>query len=281
MSDYNVVSVVYETRNYEMFKKLLGNRDVTESRVQKIMNSIKNVGYVMNPCVINMRKEVIDGQGRIEALKRLGLPVHFVIDNNAGLEQCVQLNINGTPWHAIDYVESYASQGKQDYINLLELVKEFPDLGIGIIAYAVDGNVSRTKSPRANATLAGRSPVITGLFKCSEEDKKYARQKLEYARKFIPICQKVNGATVYFIQAVIFAAFNCPSDKDRLYEKVFALQQNITPFTNVKTALASLTEVYNNRNRQERVNFEVEYAVWCQSKNPSYIKRWIKKEEEK
>ena len=71
-----IVANVYETKNYDMFKKLLGNRDVTQQRIEKIKYSIQNVGYVLNPCVINGKNEVIDGQGRIAALRDLDLPVH-------------------------------------------------------------------------------------------------------------------------------------------------------------------------------------------------------------
>ena len=270
-----IVANVYETRNYDMFKKLIGYRDVTAQRVEKIKASIQNVGYVLNPCVINGTNEVIDGQGRIEVLKQLGYPVHYVIDKNAGLEQCVQLNINGTPWKTRDYVESYAHQGMKDYVNLLALLDAFPDFAISVITYAVNGNIS-DKSSSGSKALANRSSVIKGTFKCSDKEKDSAYKKLEYAHKFFQIGKTVHGNDAHFYRAIIFAAFVAGANKERLHKKVFELQQNIVPFTNVRQALASITTVYNHCIRGgKKVDFEAEYIMFCQDKRSAYTARWL------
>lgn len=65
---------VYVTDKYSIFRRLSGNRDVKEARVKKIMRSIEKVGYIPNPIIVNENMEVVDGQGRLEAVKRLGLP---------------------------------------------------------------------------------------------------------------------------------------------------------------------------------------------------------------
>ena len=65
--------VVKSTKNYEMFQKLEGNRPVLERRINKIIASINNVGYITSPIIVNDKYEVIDGQGRLEALKQLKL----------------------------------------------------------------------------------------------------------------------------------------------------------------------------------------------------------------
>ena len=43
------VATVYRTNQYGMFRRLYGNRPVPRARVNKIINSINNVGYVMSP----------------------------------------------------------------------------------------------------------------------------------------------------------------------------------------------------------------------------------------
>lgn len=62
---------VYETTNYSKFKKMLDNREVSPNRVQKIVKSIDQVGYVMSPIIVNEKMEVIDGQGRLAAAGRV------------------------------------------------------------------------------------------------------------------------------------------------------------------------------------------------------------------
>ena len=42
---------VYETTDYGMFKKMLGNRDVKGE--SKIVDSIKRVGLVNNPIIVD------------------------------------------------------------------------------------------------------------------------------------------------------------------------------------------------------------------------------------
>ena len=275
MNKDKIVANVYETSDYNKFKKLLGNRDVPEQLIAKIMESIKSVGYVLNPCVINGKNEIIDGQGRIEALKRLGMPVNYVIDMKAGLEQCVHLNINGTPWTTNDYIHSYIQQGNENYKNLSELMELFPDIGVPVIAFAIQ-DVVYEKKGHGNASLKHRNCIITGDFICSEEQKEVAYEKLVYVSPFVPISKVVRGTNTHFLKAIIFAAFIGGADRERLYKKVFERQQEIVPFTNVKNCLASITKVYNHNNRVGKIDFEHKYVEYCEQKNASYVGRWLK-----
>ena len=45
--------ITLNTRNYEIFKKLQGNRAVQEDRIKNIINSINEVGYIKSPIVVN------------------------------------------------------------------------------------------------------------------------------------------------------------------------------------------------------------------------------------
>lgn len=269
-----IIANVYETRNYDMFKKLLGNRDVTEIRISKITDSIVKVGYVLNPVVINEKNEVIDGQGRIEALKRLDMPVHYVIDKGAGLEQCVQLNINGTKWTTVDFIESYVHQGNRNYINLKELMDEFPGFTSKVITYAVNERINHSST--AHNKLVKRNYVINGQFECSDEQKQTARSRLKYLVPFLPIAKAVNGNSDTFLIAIMFSAFNCDVKKDRMYKKVFELQQEIIPFTTMRNALKSISTVYNHSLKGKKIDLEYEYVRYCELKAPSYKSRWNK-----
>jgi ParB-like chromosome segregation protein Spo0J len=65
------IEKIFETRDYGMFKRLKGNRDITTNRVAIIKASIENIGYISNPIICNENMEIIDGQGRYEACKEL------------------------------------------------------------------------------------------------------------------------------------------------------------------------------------------------------------------
>ena len=77
-----VIGHIYETTDYSKFKKLKGNRDPKTAK--KIVNSINEVGYVLDPILINEKDEIIDGQNRFEAVMQLGLPVVYVKQDGIG-----------------------------------------------------------------------------------------------------------------------------------------------------------------------------------------------------
>ena len=56
--EYKVVGQIYQTDDYDIFKKLDGNRDA--GNVTAILNSIDEVGYVLSPILVNEDYEVIE-----------------------------------------------------------------------------------------------------------------------------------------------------------------------------------------------------------------------------
>lgn len=53
MKDEKVAYNVYTTNDYSIFKRLPGNRDIPESRISKIVESIQSIGWVHNPIIVN------------------------------------------------------------------------------------------------------------------------------------------------------------------------------------------------------------------------------------
>ena len=115
--------ITLNTRNYEIFKKLQGNRAVQEDRIKNIINSINEVGYIKSPIVVNEKREVIDGQGRLEAAERLNLPIHYIIVPGIGIEECRAMNINQKSWGLTDYIKSYADMGQESFILIQKIIK--------------------------------------------------------------------------------------------------------------------------------------------------------------
>lgn len=50
-------AIIYATEDYSQFKFLVGNRDVTIRRKNRIKESIRNFGYILNPIVVNENME--------------------------------------------------------------------------------------------------------------------------------------------------------------------------------------------------------------------------------
>lgn len=165
---------VYETRDYSQFKKMLGNRDAKSEN--KIVESIKTVGLIPNPIIVNDKMEIIDGQNRLAALKQLELPVYYIVVDGLGIEECRQLNIGQTNWGIDDYVASFANQGNADYQRLSSLLNEYRK------PYGIDGVISMAKPSFINeGGSAPNKPLKSGEFKLSREEYELATTRLRSA----------------------------------------------------------------------------------------------------
>ena len=154
---------VYETKNYDMFRQMLGNRDIKGE--SEIVESIKRVGLVHNPIIVNEKYEVIDGQNRLEALRQLDLPVYFIIQKGLGIEACRSLNIGQTNWGTEDYIYSFADVGNKNYRRLASLMTEFQK------QFGIQGIIAMAKPRRVNEGGGLPNSVIkNGEFELSQEE---------------------------------------------------------------------------------------------------------------
>jgi hypothetical protein len=117
------------TINYELFKPLKGNRPISEVHVRRLMESFKR-DYLMARILVNEHFEVIDGQHRLEAAKRLSLPVEYEVRKGFGLEEAQALNQNVKNWGKMEFLNSYCDMGLLPYLQLREFMQTYPDFGI-------------------------------------------------------------------------------------------------------------------------------------------------------
>lgn len=117
---------VYKTKNYKLFKKLRGNRNVDRSRVRSLMALMEANGNRTDvmPVIINQEGYVLDGQHRLEALKELNWEVGYIIENgDLGLVRV--LNRGGKNWSWYDVAISYADSDNEAYKQFVELVNSY------------------------------------------------------------------------------------------------------------------------------------------------------------
>jgi ParB-like nuclease domain len=115
-----------KTENYELFKKIVSNRDIIEPHVKTLMQSIKTRNMLeFRPILVNKKMGVVDGQHRLEAAKRLVIPVYYTICETAKIEDVMILNLTQRNWNAHDYVNYYAENGNENYDRLRSFCKRF------------------------------------------------------------------------------------------------------------------------------------------------------------
>ena len=99
------------------------------------------------PILVNKEWYVIDGQHRLEAAKRLQIPISFVVDENLTLEDMATLNIASKKWAVSDYLNYYARKGFPDYLKLEDFIKkEKMQLNVAFMLFHGSKNTSFFKS---------------------------------------------------------------------------------------------------------------------------------------
>lgn len=251
---------VYATEDYSKFKRLDGNRGVADGRVKKIINSITSIGYMPVPILVNKNFEIIDGQGRVEACKRLGLPVYYIMVDGVGIEECIAMNINQVNWTINDYIKSYADRGNESYQYLLDLNTKFaPDFKQPPVLYAACGFASGG---------GVREIIKSGGVQISKRQYDKARVALSWLYNVKNVIDKVVGRSEYYYVALLYCYFHKDIDNDRLERKVKAAT-DIYPVANIGQSLKAIEDIYNYHN-SNKVYIE---TIWRQE-NDSRISEY-------
>ena len=212
---------VYVTKDYSIFKRLIGNRDIPESRISKIVESIQTIGWVHNPIIVNEKMEVIDGQGRLTALQRLKMPIEYIIAEGAGNKECIYMNMNMVNWKLSDFIKSYAEQGNENYQRLLSLMERYANGNLDIISTAVY-RLSKSK----------HRDIKQGTLQLTEDQYRAAIPRLEYIKPILEEIddKKLPGSMVTLMQTLIYYYDYPEVDKNRLRYSVEKNIYNATPW---------------------------------------------------
>lgn len=133
---------IFETTDYDQFKKILGNRTLERGHIAKLTKSIlKNNMLAQNPILVNADMEVIDGQHRLEVAKANKLSIYYTIVMPGTLKEVQQLNFAQKQWTMEDYFKSYCELKNPHYLKLRDFIK---DTGLSISnAGLLIGNTNR------------------------------------------------------------------------------------------------------------------------------------------
>ena len=69
---------IHTTKIYDLFRDIPINRDVDPIRLDSIIKSIQTLDLTrVKPIIVGPDSEIVDGQGRFQACKALGLPIYY------------------------------------------------------------------------------------------------------------------------------------------------------------------------------------------------------------
>lgn len=154
------MKMIHETKDYDSFKHLPGQRGIVESHVREIMKSIEENGWICDPIRVTESMEVFDGQHRLEALRRLDMPVEYLVIDNLTTANAVRI-INNTQkkWQMLDYSKSYSDTGVDSYYLINDLMEKY-NVDIYTVLKA-SGKGSSSGDPKTNWQIKNGEMIFT------------------------------------------------------------------------------------------------------------------------
>lgn len=259
----DVADIVFTTKVYSKFKKLIAQRDEKQVGVDGIVQSVEAVGRINIPIIVNEKMEVIDGQHSGSAYKYLDMPITYVMQDGLTLEHCMALNSIRNGWKQRDKIKSFGTEGAtvytEDFGNLNKLMEKYPNLADKIFATAT--NKTNTFSTRS---INSASLVIT------EEQYKNADNVLKFINKFHDWYLEnksvlgLKGGPAYLEQAMAYAYMMDSVDNSRVMQVVktrWATMGNVS-VGNVEASIDLLDRWYNyNLSSDKRVQIKNNYLT--------------------
>lgn len=117
---------ILESTDYEAFSFHELNRPIYEDHVKSLVKSIERNNYLhLNPIIVDKHYQIISGQHRFSAARRLGVPIFYIIADTSD-NYILDANYNQRRTKLEDAIEFYIkTEGKDDYKILDKYHKEF------------------------------------------------------------------------------------------------------------------------------------------------------------
>lgn len=275
---YETNRKIYATMDYDLFKKLQGNRTVEQKRIVKIIHSLETIGWMPAVVIVNEKFEIIDGQGRLESLKALNLPVEFVICEGSTIEECTVMNINSTNWTLTDYVYRFAeddnSANSSSYKKLVKLMELYPRFSTGLLGCALKGVAFDGRTIKENKVY-----ITDEMYEKAIPQLDYVSDILDSIKIVIP---NHGGIKTFLLTAIIFC-YNLPEiDLQRLKTSIVnSVNLPDAVWMDVFTAVQFIQKYYNKGlTAAKKIYMDTEYQKALDIRRSESAKLGIRRRKE-
>lgn len=248
-----VINQVMQTNDYNLFKKLEGNRNVNRVHVKRLTDNFKTK-YLVCPIIVNQDYEVIDGQHRLEAAKQLELPVNFIICNDYGLQEVQLLNSNTSNWKKVDYLNAFCDLGYPEYLKFKIFMDSYPDFGIAASEAILTGLLSGTKSGSVSKDIATNASGSMAVKYFENGDLEIPDFKLSkiLAQKILQIQPFYDGFNrASFVRAMLGVLRNENYDHDVFINRLKMQPNALYHCSNVGQYKQLIEDIFNYRSRSK------------------------------
>ena len=227
---------IQKTNRYGQFSLSDLNREVNETHVRELMTSISEANLLeFSPIIVNREMEVIDGQHRLEAAKRLKLDIYYVVSNSATIKETRLLNRANKSWQLLDFVKSYAFSGNKEAQILAQLIETY-NLQVTVAMDLARAGITNkdkcdTKALRRGQILIGDIIEIHKIGEQMMKLQKYVNStKPLKSRTLLRAIKHLSDVNVNF---------------DTLIEKLDESGWKINPTPNYRDMLRQFEDIYN------------------------------------
>jgi len=149
---------VVETNDYSQFSFIKLNRHVDDGHVKRLAKDIHDNG-LSQPILVDAEGNILEGQHRFLACQSLGINVKYIVTDAISIDRVVVLNSLSKAWTPLDKARSYAAQGNDHYIRLLDFLEECqavePKVSLRIASMLAQGSAATANTKQKKMNLGG------------------------------------------------------------------------------------------------------------------------------
>ena len=226
------VGKIYQTENYSIFKYRVDNRPVNHSNTNAIAKSIESMGQ-KHPISVDIDFNVQDGQHRLEACKKLKIPVKYIVDvDQMGTNQIAELQSTTRSWKTKDYAHGFASNN-ENYVLYNKFCTDYPEFSHTCVLALLSNKTER------NGTI--EDAFKTGGFKVKSLVK--AREVADLLKSMSLYYKGFNKRG--FVFAILKLKENKDFDLKRLLRKLPKRCKDLLDFSKTEDYIDTLQDIYN------------------------------------
>jgi hypothetical protein len=195
------ISQILTTKDYGRFVLLPYNREVEDSRVDRIANVIKEDGFLV-PILATSNYEVIDGQHRLAAARKVGCAVSYLlyhVEKEKVPLVVSKLNATAKTWGLEQYHDMWVKLHKDVYVRIEEIRLKH-ELSFSVI----DGLLCAAMPDKGGTydIVRGRELYKSGKFTMTESQYKRLDEKCSWWNEIVGYSPKFDNFGKAFRSAV-------------------------------------------------------------------------------
>lgn len=243
-----------KTVDYGMFKNINGNRQIVPAHVQGIASAIERKNLLEHfPLLVNEKMEIIDGQHRLMAAIKLGLPVYYDVIPGLHIEDIMSINTHSKNWSVYDFIEAYIRLEIPDYTTLKEFMERHN------MNATLSGNLLMGFSGISGGGGKSSGKIKDGSFRIASVP--YAEEIVAKLQEVTPFCDFPAKKDRKFITAIAQVRNNPEFDWDKFIAKLRMHGLRIGSRNTMDYYILHIEELYN-------FNAKVKTELYASSRQP-------------